>query len=466
MWASVLQGHVLLPQLVACSLSAHLQHLGGRWKESGVECQCGVARMNGNTRVGELDFPKAAQASLSRAVAVRDCHRLVPPSTTDNVRMVFCTVVNMQFESAILPPILNVIKVQDVRGGCHVLDVASHLDGNTVRTIAMYRMVGLARGQKVQIPVGKITPRLVMTAEVLEISIKGIDLWAPYACGGHIGLIDDAGVRDAVLTQEVIKNGTTAHGGFSVFFWGWWRTREGNNLPGVINREGDSKLASVFIWMNDPPGSCSCIALTGLTITEYFRDKDEEGRDVLLFIDNIFRFTYPGSEVYTFLCRIPSAVETITETKNSSITLVQSVYVLADILTDPSAATTFARFDSTTTLSYSIVQLGIYPAVDPLGSISRILDPHIWILQGYKYLRDIIASYVERARKFDYVFTGYDEGKLVPSKDTVRPFKEILSDTRDVLPNIVFYMVVAIGIDKDEKAEQLSKEMHGNWKFN
>ncbi|KAI6094839.1 ATP synthase F1 beta subunit [Pisolithus croceorrhizus] len=374
-------------------------------------------------------------------------------STTDNVRMVFCTVVNMRFESAILPPILNVIKVQDVRGGCHVLDVASHLDGNTVRTIAMYRMVGLARGQKVQIPVGKITPRLVMTAEVLEISIKGIDLWAPYACGGHIGLIDDAGVRDAVLTQE---------SSFRFFSRGWWRTRE-----------GDSKLASVFIWMNDPPGSCSCIALTGLTITEYFRDKDEEGRDVLLFIDNIFRFTYPGSEVYTFLCRIPSAVvnmggtqETITETKNSSITLVQSVYVLADILTDPSAATTFARFDSTTTLSYSIVQLGIYPAVDPLGSISRILDPHIWILQGYKYLRDIIASYVERARKFDYVFTGYDEGKLVPSKDTVRPFKEILSDTRDVLPNIVFYMVVAIGIDKDEKAEQLSKEMHGNWKFN
>ncbi|KAI6103254.1 ATP synthase F1 beta subunit [Pisolithus croceorrhizus] len=358
-------------------------------------------------------------------------------STTDNVRMVFYTVVNMRFESAILPPILNVIKVQDVRGGCHVLDVASHLDWNTVRTIAMYRMVGLARGQKVQIPVGKITPRLVMTAEVLEISIKGIDLWAPYACGGHIGLIDDAGVRDAVLTQET----------------------------GVINREGDSKLASVFIWMNDPLGSCSCIALTGLTITEYFRDKDEEGRDVLLFIDNIFRFTYPGSEVYTFLCRIPSAVvnmggtqETITETKNSSIMLVQSVYVLANILTDPSAATTFARFDSTTMLSYSIVQLGIYPAVDPLGSISRILDPHIWILQGYKYLRDIIASYVERARKFDYVFTGYDEGKLVPSKDTVRPFKEILSDTRDVLPNVVFYMV--------EKAEQLSKEMHGNWKFN
>ncbi|KAI6107255.1 ATP synthase F1 beta subunit [Pisolithus croceorrhizus] len=409
-------------------------------------------------------------------------------STTDNVRMVFYTVVNMRFESAILPPILNVIKVQDVRGGCHVLDVASHLDWNTVRTIAMYRMVGLARGQKVQIPVGKITPRLVMTAEVLEISIKGIDLWAPYACGGHIGLIDDAGIRDAVLTQEVIKNGTTAHSGFST---------------GVINREGDSKLASVFIWMNDPLGSCSCIALTGLTITEYFRDKDEEGRDVLLFIDNIFRFTYPGSEVYTFLCRIPSAVvnmggtqETITETKNSSIMLVQSVYVLANILTDPSAATTFARFDSTTMLSYSIVQLGIYPAVDPLGSISRILDPHIWILQGYKYLRDIIASYESTDQKFlasklsehvnvqhfmsqtfqvDYVFTGYDEGKLVPSKDTVRPFKEILSDTRDVLPNVVFYMTKTLVQDilhsstiavAEEKAEQLSKEMHGNWKFN
>ncbi|KAI6159756.1 H+ transporting F1 complex beta subunit of mitochondrial ATP synthase [Pisolithus thermaeus] len=259
-----------------------------------------------------------------------------------------------------------------------------------------------------------------MTAEVLEISIKGIDLWAPYACGGHIGLIDDAGVRDAVLTQEVIKNGTTAHGGV------------GGALvrTGVINREGDSKLASVFIWMNDPPGSCSCIALTGLTITEYFRDKDEEGRDVLLFIDNIFRFTYPGSEFYLFSSR----QETITETKNSSITLVQSVYVLADILTDPSAATTFARFDSTTTLSYSIVQL---ESTDQKFLASK-LSEHV-----------NVQHFMSQTFQVDYVFTGYDEGKLVPSKDTVRPFKEILSDTRDVLPNIVFYMVVAIGIDKD-----------------
>jgi F-type H+-transporting ATPase subunit beta len=316
-----------------------------------------------------------------------------------------------------------------------------------------------------------------------------------------------------VLIQELINNVAKAHGGFSIFCGVGERTREGNDLyhemieTGVINLEGDSKVALVFGQMNEPPGARARVALTGLTIAEYFRD--EEGQDVLLFIDNIFRFTQAGSEVSALLGRIPSAVgyqptlstdmggmqERITTTKKGSITSVQAVYVPADDLTDPAPATTFAHLDSTTVLSRGIAELGIYPAVDPLDSKSRMLDPRIVgrehydiatavqkILQDYKSLQDIIAILgmdelseedkltVERARKIQrfmsqpfavaQVFTGI-EGRLVSLKDTVRSFKEILSGQHDSLPESAFYMVGTIE-DVKVKAEQLAKEMGGN----
>jgi len=312
------------------------------------------------------------------------------------------------------------------------------------------------------------------------------------------------------LIQELINNVAKAHGGFSIFCGVGERTREGNDLyhemieTGVINLEGDSKVALVFGQMNEPPGARARVALTGLTIAEYFRD--EEGQDVLLFIDNIFRFTQAGSEVSALLGRIPSAVgyqttlstdmggmqERITTTKKGSITSVQAVYVPADDLTDPAPATTFAHLDATTVLSRSIAELGIYPAVDPLDSKSRMLDPRIVgkehyevatavqkILQDYKSLQDIIAILgmdelseedkltVERARKIQrfmsqpfqvaQVFTGF-EGRLVSLKDTVRSFKEILAGSHDSLPESAFYMVGTIE-DVKIKAEQLAKEM-------
>jgi F-type H+-transporting ATPase subunit beta len=348
------------------------------------------------------------------------------------------------------------------------------------------------------------------TAEVLETGIKVVDLLAPYARGGKIGLFGGAGVGKTVLIQELINNVAKAHGGFSIFCGVGERTREGNDLyhemieTGVINLEGDSKVALVFGQMNEPPGARARVALTGLTIAEYFRD--EEGQDVLLFIDNIFRFTQAGSEVSALLGRIPSAVgyqptlstdmggmqERITTTKKGSITSVQAVYVPADDLTDPAPATTFAHLDATTVLSRSIAELGIYPAVDPLDSKSRMLDPRIVgrehydvatavqkILQDYKSLQDIIAILgmdelseedkltVERARKIQrfmsqpfqvaQVFTGY-EGKLVPLKDTVRSFKEILAGLHDSLPESAFYMAGTIE-DVKLKAEQLAKEL-------
>jgi len=313
-----------------------------------------------------------------------------------------------------------------------------------------------------------------------------------------------------VLIQELINNVAKAHGGFSIFCGVGERTREGNDLyhemieTGVINLEGDSKVALVFGQMNEPPGARARVALTGLTIAEYFRD--EEGQDVLLFIDNIFRFTQAGSEVSALLGRIPSAVgyqptlstdmggmqERITTTKKGSITSVQAVYVPADDLTDPAPATTFAHLDATTVLSRSIAELGIYPAVDPLDSKSRMLDPRIVgrehyevatavqkILQDYKSLQDIIAILgmdelseedkltVERARKIQrfmsqpfqvaQVFTGF-EGRLVSLKDTVRSFKEILGGMHDGIPESAFYMVGTIE-DVKTKAEQLAKEM-------
>ncbi|KAG5221165.1 beta of the F1 sector of mitochondrial F1F0 ATP synthase [Salix suchowensis] len=453
-------------------------------------------------------------------------------------------VVDVQFDTENLPPILNALEVQDFAGGRLVLEVASHLGENSVRTIAMDGTEGLVRGQKVvdtgnpiMVPVGKGTLGRIMnvigeaiderdpsrstTAEVLETGIKVVDLLAPYARGGKIGLFGGAGVGKTVLIQELINNVAKAHGGFSIFCVGE-RTREGNDLyhemieTGVINLEGDSKVALVFGQMNEPPGARARVALTGLTIAEYFRD--EEGQDVLLFIDNIFRFTQAGSEVSALLVVSPPPSVTnqlfpliwrITTTKKGSITSVQAVYVPADDLTDPAPATTFAHLDATTVLSRGIAELGIYPAVDPLDSKSRMLDPRIVgiehyevatavqkILQDYKSLQDIIAILgmdelseedkltvrhplrdechgahryiqVERARKIQrfmsqpfqvaQVFTGY-EGKLVPLKDTVRSFREILSGTHDSLPESAFYMAGTIE-DVKAKAEQLAKEM-------
>ncbi|POV98382.1 hypothetical protein PSHT_14047 [Puccinia striiformis] len=477
------------------------------------------------------------------------------------IKTVIGAVVDVQFNSDNLPPILNALEVQDF-GQRLVLEVAQHLGENTVRTIAMDGTEGLVRGQKVvdtgspiQIPVGPeclgrimnvigepidergpITTKTMMPIhaeppefidqstipEVLVTGIKVVDLLAPYARGGKIGLLGGAGVGKTVFIQELINNVAKAHGGYSVFCGVGERTREGNDLyhemieTGVIQLENDkSKAALVFGQMNEPPGARARVALTGLTLAEYFRD--EEGQDVLLFIDNIFRFTQAGSEVSALLGRIPSAVgyqptlstdmggmqERITTTRKGSITSVQAVYVPADDLTDPAPATTFAHLDATTVLSRGISELGIYPAVDPLDSKSRLLDPRIVgaehynlatavqkLLQDYKGLQDIIAILgmdelseddkltVERARKvqrFGFatetiqmsqpfavaeVFTGL-EGRLVPLKDTIESFKGILAGHHDHLPESAFYMVGAID-DVKAKADKLAAEMKDN----
>ncbi|KAE8208424.1 hypothetical protein CF327_g7106 [Tilletia walkeri] len=469
---------------------------------------------------------------------------------TGQVKTVIGPVVDVQFDSDELPAILNALEVQVAKGsGRLVLEVAQHLGENTVRTIAMDGTEGLVRGQKcvdtgapIMIQVGpaclgriinvigepidergpikgkKIAPIHVeppafveqsTSAEVLETGIKVVDLLAPYARGGKIGLFGGAGVGKTVLIQELINNVAKAHGGYSVFTGVGERTREGNDLyhemieTGVINLEGESKVALVFGQMNEPPGARARVALTGLTIAEYFRD--EEGQDVLLFIDNIFRFTQAGSETSALLGRIPSAVgyqptlatdmgqmqERITTTKKGSITSVQAVYVPADDLTDPAPATTFAHLDATTVLSRSIAELGIYPAVDPLDSKSRMLDPAVVgkqhydvatkvqvLLQSYKSLQDIIAILgmdelseedklvVERARKMQrfmsqpfavaQVFTGI-EGKLVRLSDTVKAAEEILSGKHDSLPESAFYMVGGIE-DVVAKAQSMAKE--------
>jgi len=346
--------------------------------------------------------------------------------------------------------------------------------------------------------------------ELLETGIKVVDLLAPYAKGGKIGLFGGAGVGKTVLITELINNVAKAHGGYSVFCGVGERTREGNDLyhemktAGVIKIDGASKAALVYGQMNEPPGARARVALTGLTIAEYFRD--QEGQDVLLFVDNIFRFTQAGSEVSALLGRIPSAVgyqptlatdmgamqERITTTKKGSITSVQAIYVPADDLTDPAPATTFAHLDATTVLSRSIAELGIYPAVDPLDSKSRILDPRIAcdvhyniatgvqkILQNYKSLQDIIAILgmdelseedkltVERARKIQrfmsqpfttaQVFTGF-EGRFVSLADTIRSFSEILDGKHDALPEAAFYMVGDIDEVK-RKAEDIAKSV-------
>ncbi|KAJ1797110.1 atp2, beta subunit of the F1 sector of mitochondrial F1F0 ATP synthase [Coemansia sp. RSA 2399] len=465
------------------------------------------------------------------------------------VRQVIGAVVDVQFEQDNLPPILNALELSN-NGSRLVLEVSQHLGENTVRTIAMDGTEGLVRGQPVtdtgypiRVPVGPECLGRIMNVigepvdergpinakkiaaihasppefvdqstapEVLETGIKVVDLLAPYARGGKIGLFGGAGVGKTVFIQELINNVAKAHGGYSVFAGVGERTREGNDLyhemiaTGVIKLDGASKAALVYGQMNEPPGARARVALTGLTVAEYFRD--EEGQDVLLFIDNIFRFTQAGSEVSALLGRIPSAVgyqptlatdmgvmqERITTTKKGSITSVQAIYVPADDLTDPAPATTFAHLDATTVLSRSISELGIYPAVDPLDSKSRMLDPRIVgdehygiatgvqrILQSYKSLQDIIAILgmdelseedkltVERARKIQRfmsqpfsvatVFTGF-EGKLVPLKETVRSFREILDGKHDGLPESAFYMVGDID-DAVRKAADIAREM-------
>ncbi|SCU85618.1 LAFA_0D16732g1_1 [Lachancea sp. 'fantastica'] len=484
---------------------------------------------------------RRAGVSAVRALATQ-------ASAAGKVRAVIGAIVDVQFEQGNLPEILNALEIETKQGKL-VLEVSQHLGENTVRTIAMDGTEGLVRGEKVldtgapiSVPVGRETlgriinvvgepidergpivtkhkkpihaePPLFVeqstAAEVLETGIKVVDLLAPYARGGKIGLFGGAGVGKTVFIQELINNIAKAHGGFSVFTGVGERTREGNDLyremreTGVINLEGESKVALVFGQMNEPPGARARVALTGLTIAEYFRD--EEGQDVLLFIDNIFRFTQAGSEVSALLGRIPSAVgyqptlatdmgllqERITTTKKGSVTSVQAVYVPADDLTDPAPATTFAHLDATTVLSRGISELGIYPAVDPLDSKSRLLDAAVvgqehydvasnvqMTLQAYKSLQDIIAILgmdelseqdkltVERARKIQRflsqpfavaeVFTGIP-GRLVRLKDTVASFKAVLDGKYDHLPENAFYMVGGIE-DVVAKAEKLASE--------
>ncbi len=449
------------------------------------------------------------------------------------VTQVIGAVVDVHFEGT-LPAILNALET-DNNGKRLVLEVAQHLGENTVRTIAMDATEGLVRGtpvtdmgQPISVPVGDATLGRIMNvigdpidekgplqtearraihqpapdfaaqsteALVLVTGIKVIDLLAPYAKGGKIGLFGGAGVGKTVLIQELINNIAKVHSGYSVFAGVGERTREGNDLyhefieSGVINIDDleKSKVALVYGQMNEPPGARARVALTGLTVAEQFRD--QSGTDVLFFVDNIFRFTQAGSEVSALLGRIPSAVgyqptlatdmgalqERITSTKNGSITSVQAIYVPADDLTDPAPATSFAHLDATTVLSRAISELGIYPAVDPLDSTSRLMDPAIvgeehytvarqvqTILQRYKSLQDIIAILgmdelseedkltVARARKiqrflsqpFDVakVFTGSD-GVQVPLDKTIASFKAVVNGEYDHLPEAAFYMV-------------------------
>ncbi len=464
------------------------------------------------------------------------------------IAQVIGAVVDVEFDGD-LPAILDALET-DNNGNRLVLEVAQHLGENTVRTIAMDTTEGLVRGQEVkdtgtsiEVPVGEETLGRIMNvigepideageiktkakrpihaeapefveqspeAEILVTGIKVVDLLAPYAKGGKIGLFGGAGVGKTVLIQELINNVANNHGGYSVFAGVGERTREGNDLywemieSGVNKEKGGegSKCALVFGQMNEPPGARARVALTGLTIAEQFRD---EGQDVLFFVDNIFRFTQAGSEVSALLGRIPSAVgyqptlatdmgamqERITTTSKGSITSVQAVYVPADDLTDPAPATTFAHLDAQTVLNRAISEKGIYPAVDPLDSNSRLLDPQVVgeehyrvardvqeILQRYKALQDIIAILgmdelseedkmtVARARKIERfmsqpfhvaeVFTG-TSGIFVPLEETVKAFKGLVAGDYDHLPEAAFYMVGTID-DAVKKAQKLAAE--------
>jgi F-type H+-transporting ATPase subunit beta len=464
------------------------------------------------------------------------------------VTQVLGAVVDVAFEGE-LPPIMNALST-NVGDQKLILEVAQHLGENTVRTIAMDATEGLQRGQEVQddgspisVPVGPETLGRIMNVigepidergpieskktlpihrsapefvdqstetEVLVTGIKVIDLLAPYAKGGKIGLFGGAGVGKTVLIMELINNVAKAHGGYSVFAGVGERTREGNDLyhemieSGVINLDGgSSKVSLVYGQMNEPPGARARVALSGLTQAEYFRD--EENQDVLFFVDNIFRFTQAGSEVSALLGRIPSAVgyqptlatdmgalqERITTTNKGSITSVQAIYVPADDLTDPAPATSFSHLDATTVLNRSIAELGIYPAVDPLDSTSRILEPrtlgekHYQVardvqktLQTYKSLQDIIAILgmdelseedklvVSRARKIQRflsqpfhvaeVFTG-SPGKFVSLEDTIKGFEGLVKGDYDHIPEAAFYMVGTME-EALEKAKKMAEE--------
>ncbi len=469
-------------------------------------------------------------------------------SKKGKITQIIGAVVDVNFESE-LPEIYTALEAKN-SGNKLILEVAQHLGENDVRTIAMDATEGLKRGDEVintgspiSVPVGpetlgriinvvgdsidekgdvktkekwpihrtapKFTDQATET-EQLVTGIKVIDLLAPYAKGGKIGLFGGAGVGKTVTIMELINNIAKAHGGFSVFAGVGERTREGNDLyhemieSGVIKTDGKgSKAALVYGQMNEPPGARARVALTGLTVAEYFRDK--EGQDVLFFVDNIFRFTQAGSEVSALLGRIPSAVgyqptlatdmgnlqERITSTDKGSITSVQAIYVPADDLTDPAPATSFSHLDATTVLSRQIAEIGIYPAVDPLDSTSRILDPRVVgeehyrvardvqrILQAYKSLQDIIAILgmdelseedkltVARARKIQRflsqpffvaeVFTG-SPGKLVDLDSTIKGFDAICKGDYDHLPEAAFYMVGGIE-EVVEKAEKLAKD--------
>jgi F-type H+-transporting ATPase subunit beta len=476
---------------------------------------------------------------------------MATPTTTGHITQVIGAVVDVKFDDH-LPEILNALETTN-QGARLVLEVAQHLGENSVRTIAMDSTEGLVRGQAVtdtgapiSVPVGdemlgriinvigepvdeagpiKTTARRAIhqpapsyaeqatEAQILETGIKVVDLLAPYAKGGKIGLFGGAGVGKTVIIMELINNIAKAHGGYSVFAGVGERTREGNDLyhemiEGGVNKKPEngsaagSKAALVYGQMNEPPGARARVALTGLTVAEDFRDK---GQDVLFFVDNIFRFTQAGSEVSALLGRIPSAVgyqptlatdmgalqERITTTTKGSITSVQAIYVPADDLTDPAPATSFAHLDATTVLNRAIAEKGIYPAVDPLDSTSRMLSPAIVgeehyevarkvqsTLQRYKSLQDIIAILgmdelseedkltVARARKIERflsqpfhvaeVFTGAP-GKLVALADTIKGFKGLVEGQYDHLPEAAFYMVGTIE-EAVEKAAKLAKE--------
>ncbi len=469
-------------------------------------------------------------------------------NNTGTIAQVIGAVVDVKFEGE-LPPILSALHVQN-QGKTLVLEVAQHLGENTVRTVAMDTTDGLVRGAEVvdtggpiRVPVGPETLGRILNvigepvdergpiktkttspihkpappftdqsteAEILVTGIKVVDLLAPYARGGKVGLFGGAGVGKTVIIMELINNIAKAHGGYSVFAGVGERTREGNDLyhemmeSKVVIPDGPgSKAALVYGQMNEPPGARARVGLTGLTLAEYFRD--EEGQDVLFFVDNIFRFTQAGSEVSALLGRIPSAVgyqptlatdmgalqERITTTKKGSITSVQAIYVPADDLTDPAPATSFAHLDATTVLSRQIAELGIYPAVDPLDSTSRMLDPRVVgeehyqvardvqrVLQTYKSLQDIIAILgmdelseedkltVARARKIQRflsqpfhvaeVFTG-TPGVFVKLEDTIKAFKGIVAGEYDDLPESAFYMVGTID-EAVAKAKKMAAE--------
>ena len=490
----------------------------------------------------------AKKPAAKRAPAKRTTKKTAAASAaTGRISQVIGAVVDVEFDGE-LPAILNALET-DNQGTRLVLEVAQHLGQNTVRTIAMDATEGLVRGDAVtdtgnpiSVPVGpgtlgrimnvigepidergaiktktmapihKPAPELVDQAtetEVLATGIKVIDLLCPYAKGGKIGLFGGAGVGKTVLIMELINNIAKLFGGYSVFAGVGERTREGNDLyhemieSSVINLDGESRATLVYGQMNEPPGARARVALTGLSQAEYFRD--EEGKDVLFFVDNIFRFTQAGSEVSALLGRIPSAVgyqptlatemgamqERITSTNKGSITSVQAVYVPADDLTDPAPATSFAHLDATTVLNRAISEKGIYPAVDPLDSTSRILEPRTVgqehyetarkvqeVLQRYKSLQDIIAilgmdelseedkMVVARARKvekflsqpFDVaeIFTG-SPGIQVPLEETVRSFKGLVDGEYDHLPEQAFYMVGGID-DVIEKAAKMAAD--------